>query len=77
MELKQLDEFLGFKIEMDRSNPDVLAEVREWLVRLGNADLGRYWLWAAHRALATYYDEVNDPQNAAEQRRLADPRTPQ
>ena len=31
---------------------------------------------AAHRALAAYYDKVNDPAKAAEQRRLADQNGP-
>lgn len=84
-EMRKLDELLRFKIEMNRNNPDVLAEAGDLLVRLGNAELGRYWLnaallidphhRAARRALAAYYDKVNDPDKAAEQRRLADPGT--
>src|SRR5204862_4071990 len=68
VEMKKLDELLRFKIELNRGNPEVLAEAGDLLVRLGNADLGRYWLnaallidpqhRAAHRALAAYYDKV-------------------
>jgi predicted Zn-dependent protease len=69
------------RIARQPSDAGLRCQAGELLLRLGQESLGLNWLHsalrldaglpAAHRALATYYDQKNDHVRASEHRRLA------
>jgi tetratricopeptide (TPR) repeat protein len=80
-DLDRVNTLLKMEAEKASEDPAVACEIGTLLLRLDEDRVGLYWLYKAlkvdprhrptHEALAAYYDRVQQPEKAAEHRRLA------